>query len=238
MMYKTKETNPDGTRCRLFVDMDGTLAEWRNIKFSVDSIESTKTLSNEVIQKRLNNILYLPDYFKTLKPNRNVLEAVRSLIYESNIDVYILSCVLPDKGNISPLAQKNDWLNQYLPEIKQNHRIFVPCGQDKRQYVPNRVQKTDFLLDDYTQNLVSWDKEGKAIKLLNGVNASKGTWTGKRVSYNVPPSELKNDLLAIVYKDKEVRHYPPERNTEYIEDKNFLTYQELSQESDEIEFGV
>ena len=56
---------------RLFVDMDGTLAEFK----TVDTLET----------------LYEKDYFINLKPNENVLGAIKQLIADNDFDVYILS---------------------------------------------------------------------------------------------------------------------------------------------------
>lgn len=61
---------------RLFVDMDGTLAEFK----TVDTLET----------------LYEKDYFINLKPNENVLGAIKQLIAENDFDVYILSAYLTD----------------------------------------------------------------------------------------------------------------------------------------------
>ena len=62
---------------RLFVDMDGTLAEFK----VVDTLER----------------LYEPHYFERLKPNESVVAAVKDIVNNhSEIDVYILSAVLSD----------------------------------------------------------------------------------------------------------------------------------------------
>lgn len=159
-----------GQTFRLFVDMDGTLAEFK----PVDTLET----------------LYEEGYFRSLKPQENVVEAVRSLHKEKNgIEVYILSSVLSD----SPYAlkEKNAWLDQYLPELDTEHRIFPACGQDKKDYIPGTPGKTDFLLDDYTKNLQLWDPPCVGIKLLNGINNTHGTWKGKKVDRNQRP-----DILA------------------------------------------
>lgn len=82
------------------------------------------------------------------------------------------------------LKEKNDWLNKYLPSINQAHRIFIPCksGLDKKKYIPGGVKPTDYLLDDYTNNLVLWEPPAKGVKLINGINDTRGTWKGHRVS--------------------------------------------------------
>ena len=147
-------------RKRLFVDMDGTLAEFK----PVDKIET----------------LYEKGYFLNLRPQVEVVEAVNSIIAKENVEVYILSSVLSDSKYA--LQEKNEWLNQYLPEIPEERRLFPACGVDKKTIVTGGVGKKDFLLDDYTVNLIQWEPPGKGVKLLNGINHTKGTWKGKTVS--------------------------------------------------------
>lgn len=145
---------------RLFVDMDGTLAVFH----PVDTLET----------------LYEPGYFSGLEPQGNVLDAVRLLLDNDDLEVYVLSAVLSDSKYAQ--TEKNEWLDRYLPEIDQEHRIFLPCGADKKDYVPSGIDPEDVLLDDYTVNLMEWDPPSHAIKLLNGINGTHGTWQSDRVS--------------------------------------------------------
>lgn len=163
---------------RLMVDMDGTLAVFT----------PTETLED----------LYAPGYFRNLKPIQSVLETIRKIIREVNdeIEVFVLSAYLTD--NPLALYEKNAWLDEFLPELDHEHRIFCPCGSDKSLFVPNGISKDDFLLDDYTHNLNEWQKKGTAIKLLNGINATKGTWDGPRIDYTKSPDELVSALSSIV----------------------------------------
>ena len=73
---------------RLFIDMDGTLAEFRPLAMLEDLLEK--------------------GYFLNLKPMENVIEAVRQLVREPEIEVYTLSAVLRD--NPYALAEKKQWL--------------------------------------------------------------------------------------------------------------------------------
>lgn len=139
---------------RLFVDMDGTLAEFK----PVDTLE----------------VLYEKDYFLNLKPNENVLGAIKQLIAKNDIDVYILSAYLSDSHYA--LDEKNAWLDKYLPELPQEKRLFVPCGTDKSIVVPGHIKHDDYLLDDYTKNLSEWEPPARGIKLINGINHTNGTW--------------------------------------------------------------
>jgi len=153
---------------RLFIDMDGTLAKFKK----VDKLET----------------LYEPGYFKNLEPHTGVIEAVKDIIKNrSDIEVYILSSVLSDSKYAIP--EKNGWLNEHLPEIDEKHRLYPPCGQDKKSFIPNLSQR-DFLFDDYTRNLLSWDPPGSGIKILNGINNTRGTWKKATVAYDKNPAEI------------------------------------------------
>lgn len=205
------------TKPRLFVDMDGTLAEWRQINIVVKSQEEA---TEKEVANRLNQILYSPGYFSSLEPHYEVVRAIKSLISSNEIEVYILSCVLPDKDGISPLDQKNKWLDKYLAEVDSSHRIFVPDGEDKKKYVPGGIKENDTLLDDFTKNLEKWAEIGKSIKLLNGINFRNKTWRGSRVAYN--DTSLKNCLMDAVLNGKNISHNPPCPQNKVMTDEEFL----------------
>lgn len=153
---------------RLFVDMDGVLAVFR----PVDQLEK----------------LYERNYFLELPPQEEVLRAVKELIRKGDYEVYILSAVLSDSKHA--LEEKNMWLDLYLPEVPVERRLFPPCGTDKRQAIEGGVKPTDVLMDDYTKNLLQWDPPGSGLKLLNGINHTRGTWKGVSVSLEHIVEEL------------------------------------------------
>lgn len=171
---------------RLFVDMDGTLAEFK----PVDTLET----------------LYEKDYFLNLKPNENVLGAIKQLIAQNDIDVYILSAYLSDSHYA--LDEKNAWLDKYLPELPQEKRLFVPCGTDKSVVVPGHIKHDDYLLDDYTKNLSEWEPPARGIKLINGINHTNGTWQGDKIQFTHSPEEISNMISSVMkgeahfYEDK------------------------------------
>lgn len=169
---------------RLFIDMDGTLAVFR----PVDTLE----------------ILYEKNYFLDLEPHINVVEAIKDIINKDVVEIFILSSVLSDSK--FALKEKNEWLDEYLPKIDKDHRIFPPCGADKKDYIPDGIKSNDFLLDDYTYNLTLWSPPAKGIKLLNGINDTRGTWQDSKLSYSKTSSELADDILSIVLNDKVIRH--------------------------------
>lgn len=173
---------------RLFVDMDGTLAVFT----PVDELET----------------LYEQGYFLNLKAIDNVVQAVKDIIRNNpDIEVNILSSVLSDSKYA--LEEKNAWLDRYLPEIDKDHRLFPPCGTDKKDFIKNGVQETDFLLDDYTKNLTLWQPPAKGIKLLNGINHTKGTWKHDCLRYDKPADELANNIVNIIKGKEEIRDEKP-----------------------------
>lgn len=161
---------------RLFVDMDGTLAEFK----TVDTLET----------------LYEKDYFINLKPNENVLGAIKQLIADNDFDVYILSAYLTDSRYA--LEEKNAWLDKYLPELPQEKRLFVPCGTDKSVAVPGLIRPDDYLLDDYTKNLSEWEPPARGIKLINGINHTNGTWQGDKIQFTHAPEELSSIISDVM----------------------------------------
>ena len=164
-------------KIRLFIDMDGTLAEFKKVS----------TLEE----------LYEEGYFKNLKPQINVVEATRKINAErKDIEVYILSAVLEDSQYA--LKEKQLWLDKDLPEIDDAHRVFTICGMDKNEFIHGGISKLDFLLDDYTKNLVAWEKEETAIKLINNINHTKGTWRSWKVDHLQDPKMLTTSICSII----------------------------------------
>lgn len=165
---------------RIFIDMDGTLAEWKNIK------------SNEE--------LYQKGYYETLKPNKYILQEIKKLIEEGR-DIFILSSFLSDSNYA--LNEKNNWLDKYLPELPKDRRIFVPYGESKYKYIPNKITAFDYLIDDYTKNLLEWRSVGgTGVKFLNGINHLKGIWEGLLLREDENLGKNFNWILDNVYKEE------------------------------------
>lgn len=182
-----REHAAESEKTRLFVDMDGTLAVFN----------PTKKLED----------LFEEGYFRNLEPYREVVEAIRQIVTcEPNLEVFILSAYLTESK--FALKEKNEWLDEYLPEIDQAHRCFCPCGTSKADYVPGKeIKETDTLLDDYTINLNDFDPPGVGIKLLNGINDTHKSWKGERISRFQSSTEIAmgiiNNIRIALGKDSE-----------------------------------
>lgn len=178
---------------RIFVDMDGTLAVFK----PVEQLE----------------VLYEEGYFRNLAPQINVLQAVKKIIQEyPDVEVYVLSAYLSD----SPYAlhEKNEWLNRFLPELDFDHRVFVPCGEDKSAFVPGKLNQDDYLLDDYTVNLNAWEPPARGIKVLNGINGTHGTWQGSKISFERNPEEMASLIYSAVINNERIDDIMPVKESQ------------------------
>lgn len=152
------------TEKRLYLDIDGTLSVFH----PVDNFEE----------------LLEPGFFLRMEPNMNIINAVKNLFEGSFFDdIYILSAVLRE----NPLAkiEKTRWLQQYLPEIDEDHMLFPFCDESKASAVDKegKIPSSYYLLDDYNRNLYDWIQcGGTGIKFLNGINHVRKTWKGATVS--------------------------------------------------------
>lgn len=164
---------------RLFLDMDGMLAEYRTF---------------------VNEEQYLqPGYYVSLSPHQNVIDAIKKvIIQEPNIEIFTLSAYF-DSPNAIAVEEKNAWLDKHLPEIKLDHRIYTLCGQPKQNFIPGGITENDYLMDDYTKNLEMWeDDNGKGIKLLNGINGRIGKWDGPKISYKKSADEIAKSIVDVI----------------------------------------
>lgn len=167
---------------RLFVDMDGTLCEFK----VVDTLET----------------LYESGYFLNLKPHMNVVNAVKDIVAKDpDIEVFILSAYLSDSKYA--LDEKHRWLDTYLPEIDAEHRYFMHCGTDKKDFIAKRgggVTIDDYLLDDYSLNLHSWQPPARGIKFMNGINGTHGTWNMDSLGISRSAEDLALCIRNIIHK--------------------------------------
>lgn len=131
---------------RIFVDMDGVLAEFR------------KGVPEEM--------LYRKGYFATLQPISSACQMLNVLIRSMPENVYILTSYLED----SPYAKREKlmWAMKYT-DIDPEHIIFVPSSMSKSDYV--MAKEVDLLIDDYGLNLACW--QGTPVKFVNPVNNTK-----------------------------------------------------------------
>ena len=179
----------DADKLRLFVDMDGTLAKWEDVPYFERLLEK--------------------GYFLERPPLQNVIDAVRT-IHEQHpdVEIYILSSCLKESEYAE--AEKNAWLDQYLPEIDADHRLFPAFGEDKTTAIHGGIRKNDFLLDDYSQNLFLFDPPATGIKILNGINHTRESWKKNALSFEKSGQELADDIFAIMDYKIQIRDRKPQ----------------------------
>ncbi len=175
---------------RIFVDMDGTLAKWNNVEFEQ---------------------LFEEGYYRNLEPNIELLNEVKTLINNGE-DVYVLSAYLTESDYA--LDDKKEWLKEHLSELSENHQVFVPYGTNKAAYLRDNyspITNQDYLIDDYTQNLLEWKEFGGiGVKYLNGINHTRGTWNGLMINQKkhgfieVEDNSLYNLILSEKLKDNNI----------------------------------
>lgn len=162
---------------RAFFDMDGVMVTWRQA-------ESDEELLSE-------------GFFRDAPANVEVVKAVNAIAGDPDIEVFSLSAYFTESAYA--LKEKNDWLDRRT-KIRMENRVFCPYGADKALFVPGGIRPDDVLLDDYTPNLIAWSQSGgKAVKLLNGINGTKGTWTGDALPMAMGAELLTEALRKIVH---------------------------------------
>lgn len=171
----------DKNKTRFYIDMDGTLCVYPDMHEAWWEVAGI---------------------FKFLAPQEKVIKAIKRLI-DNGQEVFILSAY--NKNFPNTKAEKDFWLDKYLPEIDEAHRIYTLVGQKKTDYVPGGLKTTDVLLDDYNKNLEAWAAAGgTGIKLLNGLNDRK-TWSGVSVRANGTIKEIVDVLMNVEQNlDKEI----------------------------------
>ncbi len=145
----------------VYIDMDGVLAVWD----SSTSAENTKS----------------PGYFLE-REEEPVIVALIKALQKLNTDVCILSAVWNERCAL----EKSIWLDKRFG--KGLNRIFVPVNENKADYI---LGGNNILIDDYTKNLVAWQKSGnKPIKFYNDINGTNGTYQGTFITKNMSVGEM------------------------------------------------
>lgn len=162
---------------RVFFDMDGTLAKWGTISSEKD--------------------LYKQGYFLNRVPEEWLISELR-LLHLCGVEEFIVTNYL--KNSSYAYEEKVEWIKRHIPEIRKEHCIYVPYGENKAQYVMKseniQLQYDDILIDDHSPVLFAWERAGgTAIKHMNGINGTNGTWKGRKVGKGC---ELPNSLFFMV----------------------------------------
>lgn len=203
----------ESTKPLVLFDLDGTLCEFRlENQVYVDSQGNPRSWHFED--------MYEQGYFAGLSPNTNVIDAVKMLIRNDEIEVGILTAVLTD----APYAayEKLEWLRRFIPELNPHNIVLVGCGTNKGEQIINKNAPV-FLIDDYSKNLFNFEAASSletgqkiGIKIFNGINNTRGSWAktgGKAVDGigTVPAIDIADTIMTYI-RDVITPEYFPERN--------------------------
>ena len=168
-------------------------------------------------------------HFLSLAPDITAIHAVRDLAKWEDVEVYILSALLPDSDFCK--AEKMVWLIRYLPEINDDHWIFTKAGIRKPDVVRQLfggMNDSFVLLDDYSANLAEWESAGgTGIKYRNGINGRNGTWSGLYVDHRQTKEEMETVLLSVM-----------EQSDRDLDDVDFFVKRLLSDDYEAMMTGI
>lgn len=151
---------------KTYIDMDGVLANF------------------DKEQNALERFTKEVGFFSNLEPLPYAKAVNQALATDNELreNTYILSASPNERADI----EKVMWLSFHLPHIKPENIIIVrgggerPAGELKAEY----CQKGDVLIDDYSGNLLEWQKKGGlGVKMTNKKSQGK-KWNGVRLDYN------------------------------------------------------
>lgn len=163
-----------------FFDMDGTLVEYRR-DADVDKMKQQ-------------------GYFYNLKPEWNMILAMKRLHEIFPNRVYVLTAVYPDEFSFS-VDEKYRYMKKIFPFMENNYiTVDVPMGETKQDKVLSligrSIDKNCLLIDDYSVNLKSWEESGgRPVKYKNGINNNNNTPHKYSVNCYMDPETVAATLL-------------------------------------------
>lgn len=163
-----------------FFDMDGTIVEYRRDA----DVEKMKQ----------------PGYFYNLKPEWNMILAMKLLKSMYPNQVFVLTTVYPNELTYS-VREKVLYRDKIIPFMKDN---FIMVNGDIGETKQNKVEsivggpinENCLLIDDYSVNLKSWEESGgRPVKYKNGINNNNNTPHKYSVNCYMDPETVVATLL-------------------------------------------
>lgn len=177
---------------KIFIDMDGVLAEYRE-----------NCNENDLMQK---------DYFLTLQPQWNMIKALEMLkeaSYQMDFEVYVLTKVYPSMFTHS-VNEKLQWRDEYMPSLYDSEFIMVNGEEQEKseaikEILGKDIDKDCILVDDYNHNLAEWTQNGgTAVKYINPINDKNKSFIGSRIAYTMDAYSIYSILLNMLSTYKNV----------------------------------
>ena len=165
---------------KIYIDMDGTLAKF---------YENRETCLED---------MFCEGFFKNLNAYQNMIDAFEMVYqYLKDVEIYILSACVTDICK----KEKREWLKEYMPWLDDDHILLCNVG-DNKSAVVGHVDKNCILIDDYSKNTTEWTAAGGlAIKAINEINDTTGTWRGEKMNCFSTPEKNYFYLYDILYNE-------------------------------------
>lgn len=174
-------------KVNVFMDMDGVLVKHDHEVYA-DPLRQWDTLGAH--------------YFATLEPDKRALALAYALDHEPWARVSI--CSRTSSLTTSPIGReqfcdKRKWCRSMVePYIDICHVIVTPWRKESaaEAALERPLRPTDMLIDDFNENLASWETAGgRSVKWLNGAN-NADSWDG----VSIDPARMSFDgmLTAIL----------------------------------------
>lgn len=170
-------------------DMINELKDLKGKKWVLDMDDTIAHFNKE--EKALERFSSEKSFFSNLKPTKLLLYiqiAITTKVIDIN-NVYIVSASPNEQAD----KDKQEWLNKYLKALPKENITFTRLGQNKADHfmkkydLDNKDLSNYILIDDYTKNLVEWQKlGGKVLKYINEYNNTKQTYK----QYNIKALQL------------------------------------------------
>ena len=154
----------------IYFDLDGVLAKRANVP-----VKRTH-------KKR---------FFLRRRLQENVRDTIS--ILNKKYDTAVLTAAYKDAHSEN---NKRVWADR--KRIPVSRIIVVPCGKDKARYVSKG--SINILVDDYSENLRKWERNGDnyvGIKFYNGINGNHLTWKGHSIFHEMMPEEIASVIEKI-----------------------------------------
>ena len=134
-------------------------------------------------------------FFLSAKADLRILYLVR-MLKDSGCKV----CILSASYNKDTSKEKAQWLKQIgLGDVDY---IFVPYGCNKADFIKD---KNAILIDDFTNNLFSWQKKRDGligVKYYNGINGTKGRWYGNFITCQMTSIQMFKTITELAVRMK------------------------------------
>ena len=173
---------------RLFFDMDGVLAEYR------------ENCTEKDMKKR--------GYFSSLRPEANMVSALKMLLDNEDalgISVCVITKVYPALFRYS-VREKLEWRDEYLDTLFDSEFIMVNGDEQEksdavREQLGFDIDEDCILIDDYNPNLREWNRNGgTTVKYVNAINDKNKSFIGRRISHSMSAEEIYGYILDMIGK--------------------------------------